>query len=323
MISGATSTTYTLSTSGVPTGAYSFKLNVTDSTSSPFTVTSSAISVTVNSALAAPTASGPPAANQGQAFTLSSTAVTTGTSPYTYQWFSKAPSANSYSAIADAISPSYNYITSATTTLGSWNFILQVTDALGSAVNSTAIAIPVNTALVAPSIIAYTSAITVGAGGTTLASTIPTTGSTPYSYQWFAKAPYSDYATVGSDSSTYNFAGAIGTATGSWNFVVQVTDASGAAVNSTNVAVTVNPAPVITPTPIPTPTHSPSPSPSPTASPTPKPTSSSPTPTASSNSQTNSNIMPILYGLVVIIAVAVVATAVIAIRRKNKKSIFQ
>ena len=108
-------------------GSYSITVTVTDS-SGTTSAQSTAASVTVNSALVAPTASASDAVDQGQTSALSSTAVTTGTSPYTYQWLEKAPSATSYSAISGATSSSYSFATTSSTTTGTWSFELQVTD---------------------------------------------------------------------------------------------------------------------------------------------------------------------------------------------------
>ena len=321
-ITGATSSVYSFSpTTSNITGAYGFELKVTDNaTSSPATITSSAISVTVNSALVAPTASGPAAANQGQAFTLSSTNVATGTGPYTYQWFSEAPNANSYTAITNAISPAYNYITTTSTSLGTWNFIIQVNDAAGASINSSSVAIPVSTALTATAISSSTTTLIAGQGNTVLTTTTPTTGSSPYSYQWFEEAPNGVYTAVGSNSTTFTFAPASGSTAGTWNFMAQVTDASGAALNSTNTAITVT-ASTVTPTPTPTPTAHPTATPttSPTASPTAKPTSSptnSPTSSPTHNNQSSNNTY--LYVIIIVIVLVVVAVIAFLMMRRNK-----
>ena len=115
---------------------------VTDSASTPITSpASNAVSITVNSALVAPTVTATPGTiNQGQTSSLTSTAVSTGTSPYTYQWFEEAPGAKSYAAVGSS-STSFGFVTSNSTTTGSWSFYLRVTDNLGAAVNSTAVSI--------------------------------------------------------------------------------------------------------------------------------------------------------------------------------------
>lgn len=130
--SGITAATFSFSSQSL--GSYLITATVTDSlnaTSAP----SSGVFVSVNSALAAPTVtSAPSIINQAQASSLTSSTVFSGTSPYTYQWFIEKSDASYYSLINGAASSSYNYVSSS---LGSWNFILQVTDNIGSSVNST------------------------------------------------------------------------------------------------------------------------------------------------------------------------------------------
>ena len=75
---------------------------------------------------------------------MTSSAVSTGTSPYTYQWLSRAPGAGSYSLISGATSSSYSFVTSIATATGNWSFILQVKDNVGAAVNSSAVSVTVN-----------------------------------------------------------------------------------------------------------------------------------------------------------------------------------
>ena len=77
---------YPFSTTGSTTvGTYKFELQVTDSAGTPMTVTSNVLSITVNSALVAPTASASPTTvDAGQSVSLSVPTPTTGTSSYTY-----------------------------------------------------------------------------------------------------------------------------------------------------------------------------------------------------------------------------------------------
>jgi hypothetical protein len=81
---------------------------------------------------------------QGQTSTLTLAPLTTGTPPYTYQWLAEAPNATAYTTIDNATLPSYNFTTSTSTAAGNWTFMLQVTDATGATVNSTATQITVN-----------------------------------------------------------------------------------------------------------------------------------------------------------------------------------
>ena len=67
----------------------------------------------------------------GQSMTFTATA-SGGTSPYTYQWLDKAPSASSYSAISGATSSSYSFATTGSTATGVWSFELQVNDSAGA-----------------------------------------------------------------------------------------------------------------------------------------------------------------------------------------------
>jgi hypothetical protein len=328
---GLNSASFNFVTSGATaTGVWGFMLQVTDSTGAA--VNSTAVSVTVDSALVAPSVtSSPGTVDRGQTSVLSSSAVTTGSGGYTYEWFEKV-GAGSYSLIGGATLSSYSFVTSVSTATGSWSFMLQVTDSIGAAVNSTAatvtvnaapsvsvspagpltldtgqsqtftatgsggsgtihyqwylgssavgtnsnsyvfsqsagsytvsckvtdsaptpvtsptsnvVSITVNSALAAPTV---TPALGIVDQGQTssLTSSVVTTGSSPYAYQWFEKAPSGNYVTVGSDSASFNFATSSSTATGTWAFKLQVTDSTGAAVNSTAATVTVNSAPSV------------------------------------------------------------------------------
>jgi hypothetical protein len=140
-ISGATSSTYSFSGS---MGTYSLSCKVTDSASIPVTSsTSNAVSVTVNSALIAPTVTPTPSTiTQGQNSSLVSSSITTGTSPYTYQWFAMVPG-GTY-VMVGSNSASFSFATSITTATGSWSFLLQVKDNAGAAVNSSAVSIMEN-----------------------------------------------------------------------------------------------------------------------------------------------------------------------------------
>jgi hypothetical protein len=98
----------------------------------------------------------------------------------------------------------------------------------------------VNLALVAPAVSASKSLIDQGQTSS-LSSTAVTTGTSPYTYQWYSKAPGGSYVTVGSNSASFSFVTSNVTATGSWSFILQVRDNTGESVNSSDVSVTVNP----------------------------------------------------------------------------------
>ncbi len=207
--------------------------------------------LTVNVALVAPSVSvSAGTVDRGQTSSLTSSAVSTGTSPYTYQWLQKAPGAGSYSAIGGATSGSYSFVTSGSTATGSWSFELQVTDTAGAVVASSAVSVTVNSALVAPSVTPAPGIITQGQISS-LTSSAVSTGTSPYTYQWLQKAPGAgSYSAIGgATSGSYSFVTSGSTATGSWSFELQVTDTAGAVVASSAVSVTVNVAPTVTVSP--------------------------------------------------------------------------
>jgi len=78
----------------------------------------------------------------------------------------------------------------------------------------------------------------------TLASSPVTTGTPPYTYQWFQKTPGGEYTQVGTSSPSYTFPGS--TTTGDWEFLIRVMDSTGASVNSTALILAVNAAPTFT-----------------------------------------------------------------------------
>jgi YVTN family beta-propeller protein len=104
--------------------------------------------------------------------------------------------------------------------------------------------------LVAPSVSSSPGAVDQGQTSN-LTSSALTTGAGPYKYRWFSEAPgVSSYSLIGgANSSSYKFVTSTSMATGSWNFILHVTDATGAAVNSTAATVTVNAAPTVSITP--------------------------------------------------------------------------
>ena len=194
----------------------------------------------VLAALAAPTVTPTPGTvDQGQTYSLTSTAVTTGTAPYTFEWFEKAPGDSTYSLISDASSTgdsfvTHSFVTSTLTATGTWSFILQVTDNTGVAVNSTAVSVTVNPALAAPTVTPTPG--TVDQDQTSvLTSTLITTGTSPYSYQWMWTTPSDSSFSVApgvSNSASYSFATTTSIATGVYTFELVVTDHTGASATS-------------------------------------------------------------------------------------------
>jgi hypothetical protein len=278
--------------------SHSVTCTVTDSASTPVTSASNAVSVTVNSALGAPTVSASAGTiDQGQTTSLASSSVTTGTSPYMYQWLEWAPG-GSYAAVGSD-SASFSFVTSGATATGRWSFILQVTDNAGAAVNSAAVSVTVNPTISASA----------GAGGS-----ISPTGNVGVNY---------------GDSQTFT----ITANTGYYIVDVKVNGSSVGAVSSytfTNVqtAYTISATFAQTPTPSPSPTATPTPTSSPASTPTPLPTatptpttspSPTPTPTTSPN-HTQSQSLPIeaIYGIMAAVVIVVIAAIVLVLMRSRK-----
>jgi hypothetical protein len=252
LISDASGTgvTATYTTSAADTGIYvTFTDTGTGSATPTATATSSpTVAVTVDSALVAPTVTSTPGTvDQGQTSSLTSSSVTTGTPSYTYVWFEKAPG-GSYASVGSN-SGSFSFVTSSSTATGSWSFILQVTDSTGAAVNSTAVSVMVNLALVASTVTSTPGTVDQGQTSS-LTSSAVSSGTSPYTYQWLEKAPGGSFSPIsGAASASYSFVASRSTATGTWSFELQVTDAAGAQVTSTAAAVAVNAAPSVTVSP--------------------------------------------------------------------------
>ncbi len=140
---GSNSASYSYTAAGT---SHSVTCKVTDSASTPVTSpASNAVTITVDSALVAPTASASKSAvDQGQSSALTSTAVSSGTGPYIYQWLEMAPG-GSYVDVGSN-SASFSFVTSASTATGVWSFKLQVTDNAGAVVTSSAVTVTVSSA---------------------------------------------------------------------------------------------------------------------------------------------------------------------------------
>jgi hypothetical protein len=237
--SGQTASTFSYSPASA--GSYSITVTVTDSLGAT-SAQSTAATVTVNSALVAPTASASAGTvDQGQTSALSSTAVSTGTRPYTYQWLQKAPSASSYSAISDATSSSYSFATTGSTATGAWSFELQVTDAASAVVTSNSASVTVNSAL---SVSVSPTSVTLNVGQSQTFSATASGGSGSYSsYQWYVGG----VSQSGQTASTFSYSPA---SSGSYLITVTVTDSLGAtSAQSTAATVAVNVAPTVTVSP--------------------------------------------------------------------------
>ena len=94
------------------------------------------------------------------------------------------------------------------------------------------VSVTVNSALIAPNV--SPTPATVNQGQTQqFTSTAGATGTSPYTYEWLQKAPGGSFSPIsGATSTSYNFVTSGSTATGSWSFELQVTDAAAAQVTS-------------------------------------------------------------------------------------------
>ncbi len=320
VIGGATSSTYIFSpTTSTTTGVWNFELQITDSASTPVTVTSSPVSITVNAPVTVSVTPSTSVMDVGQSKTFTAS-PSGGSGSYTsYQWYVGGV------AQSGQTSATFTYTPGA---VGTPSITVTVTDSLGTtSAQSTAPSLTVNTALATPS--ASSSAGTVAQGETsTLTASTVTTGSSPYTYRWFSKAPgTSAYLTIsGATASTYNFATSTSNTAGVWNFILEVTDNAGVAANATALSITVNaatPTPTPSATPTATPTSTPRPTTTPTAQPTATPTTQptptptlSPTPTTTPSGLTQETIIMIGASIGFIILI-VIALSLFFIRRKK------
>ncbi len=104
----------------------------------------------------------------------------------TYQWLENAPSAGSYTPAVDFAAPATltpSFVTTDSTALGVYSFVLQVTDLnAATMMNSLPVTVTVNPRLVAGPISPLGAAIDNGQSVTLTAH--PSGGTPPYSYQW-------------------------------------------------------------------------------------------------------------------------------------------
>ncbi len=167
---------------------------------------SNTAALTVDPALLVSAPSGtPPTVDQGQTSSLSA-AFSGGTSPYTCQWLMEAPGAGSFSALGGASScsspASASFVTTGSTTAGTWLFELQVTDGASNTVTSSSGSVAVNTALEAGPTTPSSPVIQSGASVTLTAN--PSGGTGSYSYQWYTSSDCSTSPVSGATSSTYD-----------------------------------------------------------------------------------------------------------------------
>ncbi len=238
---GSNSTSYSYTATG---SSHSVACRVHDNASSPVTSNdSNAVLMTVNPALVAPSVTASLGTiNQGQTSNLTSSPVSTGTSPYTYQWLQRTPESGSYSVISGAVSSSYSFATISSTVIGSWSFKLQVIDSVSSVVTSSIVSVTVN-AVPTVSVSPTSWSMDIGQSETFTAS--PSGGSGNYtSYHWYVDGVVQSGATA----STFSYSPG---SSGSSEITLTVTDSLGTtSTQSSAASVIVSAAPAVRITPV-------------------------------------------------------------------------
>jgi len=206
-----------------PSTAYTFELRVTDSASSPETSTSAVSpSVVVSTSLSAPSAPTPSASalDVDQALTVTDKIPSSGTAPYQYEWlvstgvgYSRAtlcatPSGNGASAGATETCA----VSAGSLTVGlTYTFELTVNDSAStaeSAVSSPSGGVSVSLALTVPAT-PHVSATALDADQVlTVTDTIPSSGTSPYSWQWLVSTGGS-FSGAGQCAATESGSGAL------------------------------------------------------------------------------------------------------------------
>jgi sugar lactone lactonase YvrE len=203
------------------TGVWSFELQVTDSSATPVTVTSSVVTVTVNTALAVYVP--PVTIDSGQSTTLRAFPSGGSGSYSTYQWYLGT------TCTGTVLGTSSAYATASLSTTASYCVVVK--DSLGGA-TSTVVAVAVDSDLVAPVISVAPSTIDTGQSSTLSTSTSFSGGTSTYTCQWLSESPgASGYAALRAP-----FECAVGATptvptgplavTGTWLFDLEVTDSA-------------------------------------------------------------------------------------------------
>jgi hypothetical protein len=169
--------------------------------------------------------------DNGQSATLS-VAASGGPQPYQYQWYT-GPSGNTKAPITGATGSTLSV--SPTSTTSYW---VSVTDATNATVDSNTTTVTVNPAL---GIATQPGSATIDAGQSDILSVLPSGGTTPYGYQWYAGLSSNTKTPIGGATGTTLSVSPAST-TSYW---VAVTDATKATVDSNTATITVNPALVL------------------------------------------------------------------------------
>lgn len=209
-VTGATSSTYTFSTSSSTTlGVYGFGVVVTDASGTQSYSPELDIPVVAASASSAVVFAEPDAGNIIQVDGL-------GSGSYQYQWYEQAPG-GSRTAISGATSDSLSFAVPDGTAIGEWSFQVEITD------SSNVLAAP-QTSVVVASLTVSNSVIV--QGGSTILTILGVPNDGSYTFQWYA-GPSNELTPVsGATSNTYTFTTDTSTTLGTYGFGVIVTSSS-------------------------------------------------------------------------------------------------
>lgn len=222
-ISGATSTSYIVTSATVESSSGNYSVTVTNTAGS---VTSNAATLTVTAPLFAPVISTSPSSQSviaGANVTFSVAA--TGTTPLTYHWLKDGATVTGATSASYTITPATN--------ASAGNYAVTVTNTAGS-VTSTAATLTVSAPPVAPALSTAPAAQTVTAG-TGATFTVVVTGTAPFTYQWLRN----NVPLAGVTAASYVIATV--TSADAGNYSVTVTNSVGT-VTSSAATLTVNPA---------------------------------------------------------------------------------
>ena len=272
--SGSGGTGNALETCAIPAGtlttsdSYTFEIQVTDSATSVESSTSAASSVvTANSALTAPGApviASNPVVDLGQTSTLTAALPSTGSAPYAWTWLYSTNGGSSYSTAttSQCATPSgtgggagatetCSFVTTGATSTGSYLFELKVTDSATTAETATSAAssaVTVHSALTAPAAPGVSASKLDLDQALTVSGTVPSSGTTPYGWQWLVSVNLGAYAAAtqcavnsGSGASggapeTCSVAGNSLTAGDSYTFELKITDSATVPTSATSSA---------------------------------------------------------------------------------------
>lgn len=206
VISGATSSSYSFSSSSV--GTFLISAKVTDNVG--ITASSSVTTVIVSNVLGVTISPASSTLDLGQSETFTS-AVGGGVSPYTYQWYENG--------VPEGTTSSWTFTPSSA---GSYSIYLNVTDNTGTKVKSNTANVTVNSAL---SISITPLSVTLYISQSQTFTFSMSGGTSPYTYQWYLNGT----AVSGATSSSWTFTPS---SAGTYTIYVKVTDAVSAVVTS-------------------------------------------------------------------------------------------